>query len=202
MEQSRRPCHLDTRFVQPGENHAWHETADAAAAIEICETSCPISEVIGCARRALSAGNLTGVGVRATRPASGVIAAGIVCRGSAATTAALEKVIATYDRTTGPACRGCQRQLVDAGIPLVEGQAHKAARGLCKGCYSATGRAGALAPVYRLRTPGMPCAGCERPTVGRHATTVPAGHARYAANGLCLRCDSQARRNARRERVA
>lgn len=199
MEQTRRPCHLDTRFVQPGENHNWHKTADALAAIEICETACPISAFVDCARHALTSGSLTGTGSRAPRPATGIIAAGIVCRGSTATAAQLEQRIAQYQplgASTVPTCRGCSRRLIRTGAPG-EGEARVAARGLCKGCYSATSRVGSLAKVYTIHQPGTPCTRCQRPTVARGATEVPEGHTRYHSLGLCRGCHSQACRSTR-----
>ncbi|MFI5783131.1 hypothetical protein, partial [Nocardia sp. NPDC051570] len=73
------PCHLDPRFLQPGTAQDWHLYPETIAAVAICETDCPISKLVACARAALGAGQLV-TEPDITLPADGVIAAGIVCR--------------------------------------------------------------------------------------------------------------------------
>ncbi|WP_280273396.1 hypothetical protein [Nocardia wallacei] len=195
MTESREgqaPCHRDARFVQPGDDPDWHFYPETIAAITICETECPISRFVACARRALGSGQLA-TEPEITLPADGVIAAGLVCRGDNETTLALQEMINRYGRGDDriPVCAGCQRRLVPAGQPLGVNEAHLAARGLCKGCYSATDRSGQLAKVYKIRP--THCVDCQRPLVGRNAE-VPEGHVRHHSRGRCLSCQTKFRR--------
>jgi len=185
-------CHLDPRFLQPGDNPDWHLYPETIEAVAVCETSCPIRRFVDCARAALGAGQLA-TEPDITLPADGVIAAGIVCRGDNNTALALREVINRYGRPEDriPVCPGCERRLIPAGQPLGVNEARLAARGLCKGCYAATGRSGQLAKVYQLRP--SHCTDCARPLVGR-SDPVPEGHARYHSDGRCLGCQSKHRR--------
>ncbi len=190
------PCHRDFRFVQPGDDPDWHLYAQTIAAVATCETECPISQLVACARQALGAGQLA-TEPEITLPADGVIAAGLVCRGDNATVLALQEVITRYGRGDDriPVCAGCQRRLVPAGKPLGVNEAHLAARGLCKGCYSATGRSGQLAKVHQMRP--THCIDCLRPLVGRR-DEVPEGQVRHHSRGRCLSCQTKFRRSTKK----
>ncbi|WP_157181960.1 hypothetical protein [Nocardia testacea] len=191
-EKQQASCRLDSRFVQPGEDPTWHLHPDTIAAIAHCETACPISQVVDCARRALGAGQLA-TEPEITLPADGVIAAGIICRGDNSTVLALQAVIDRYGRGAQRIrlCAGCERRLIPAGETLGVNEAHLAARGLCKGCYSATDRSGQMAKVYQLRPEH--CVDCSRPMVGPR-DPVPEGHVRHASRGRCSGCQTKHRR--------
>lgn len=197
VETIAMPCQGDLRFLQPGEDVAWGSRPETRAAVTICHTECPTSRLVDCARRALESGSVSDESERVTRPADGVVAAGIVCSGDDATATALRGLIARYGRETGapPTCLGCRRRFVPAREPLSEDTAHRAARGLCSGCYSATGRAGRLARVHQIRPTA--CVDCAKPLVGRH-DPVPDGHARHHSHGRCTTCQTRHRRNARK----
>ncbi|WP_147404232.1 hypothetical protein [Nocardia panacis] len=190
------PCHLDPRFLQPGDEPDWHLFPETIQAVAVCETICPISHLVRCARAALRSGQLA-TEPEVTLPADGVIAAGIICRGDNDTALTLREVINRYGRPEDciPVCPGCERRLVLAGEPLGLNEARLAARGLCKGCYSATARSGQLTKVYQLRPDH--CADCKRPLVGRE-DPVPEGHARFHSDGRCLGCQSTYRRASRK----
>ncbi len=190
------PCRLDPRFLQPGDCEDWHLHADTIAAIAICETECPISHVVSCARAALGAGQLA-TEPEITLPADGVVAAGMVGRGDNSTVLALQAVVDKYGRGAERirVCAGCERRLVPAGQTLGVNEAHLAARGLCRGCYSATERSGQLARVYQLRPAA--CVGCARPMVGNR-DTAPTGHVRHHSQGRCTACRAKHRRAMRK----
>lgn len=192
MEMSMLPpCHGRPGFLQPGEFKDWHQHWPTRAAVTICETRCPTAQLVNCARGALIAGVVDDQ-PSVVRPADGVVAAGIVCRGDAATTDALNEVIARHTGQRRPArCTGCRRVLVPKRHPLEGDSAHHAAQGLCTGCYTATYRARHSATVHELNPPKQ-CEDCQRPMVPR-SSRPPAGHVRYAAKGVCTTCSSKRR---------
>ncbi|WP_280424033.1 hypothetical protein [Nocardia carnea] len=151
---------------------------------------------MSCARAALGAGQLA-TEPEITLPADGVVAAGIVCRGDNSTVLALQAVVDKYGRGAERirVCAGCERRLVPARQTLGVNEAHLAARGLCRGCYSATERSGQLARVYQLRPAA--CVGCARPMVGNR-DTAPTGHVRHHSQGRCTACRAKHRRAMRK----
>ncbi|MGV9668667.1 hypothetical protein [Nocardia niigatensis] len=189
------PCRLDPRFIQLGEDDDWHLHPATIEAVAICETECPISRVVGCARAALGAGQLA-TEPDITLPADGVIAAGIVCRGDNTTSLALREVISRYGTGAAlvPTCPGCERRLIPAGQPLGVNEARPGARGMCTGCMSAASRSGQLARVYQLRP--THCIDCARPLVPRTGP-LPEGHARHHSLGRCTTCQTRYRRGAK-----
>lgn len=201
MLSDRLPCHQDNRFLQSGEQRNWHLLPDTVAAVTICETECPISRVVECAREALGSGRLLQRGQRRNlpRPASGVVAAGIICRGTDETRDALDAVIARYSRSSDPVktCTGCERALVSAGTPITDPdtEAHHGGRGLCKGCYAASSRGGHIRSVRQPRP--SHCVGCSRPMVGRN-DDAPDGHVRHHSRGQCVSCQVRARRSSQK----
>lgn len=178
-------------FLQPGEDPNWHLLPATELAVVLCRTECPRGAFTACARAALDQLGRVPDEPHVPTVADGVVAAGIVCRGDEATADALRAVLGEQDSSAAPAaCIGCARPLGDHGETV-----RSAARGLCKGCYSATARAGQLAPVYQLRPEC--CDGCARPLVGRR-DDLPEGHARYHSGGRCEACHKRHTRAARK----
>jgi hypothetical protein len=115
--------------------------------------------------------------------------AGIVCTGSFTTRAALRDLAGPPGPTpapTGPAavCGECRRRFAPRGLPPRDGEARRAARGLCRGCYSGAHRAGTLTPASRRPTH---CAGpCGRPLTTK-ARRLP-GYVVHEGGGWCRAC--------------
>ncbi|SLG39900.1 Uncharacterised protein [Mycobacteroides abscessus subsp. abscessus] len=189
-------------FLQPGEDPAWHLTPAAQAAIRACARLCPVP-LEDCARNALTAGTIPGSD--RTRVASGVIQAGIVCRGDLTTHQAL--VAIAYPHGGGPEyvtadgaarCDRCRREFADDADEATDtGQRVRRAvkyLTLCTSCYKRAWRDGAL--PRRHRTPDR-CITCGRPMTTRH-TPLP-GHVPHEARGSCRNCVRAAGRQAARE---
>ena len=194
------PCQLrPDGYLQPGENANWHLLDSTRGAIHACNTICP-RPLADCAREALTTGNR--IGSQIDTVASGVIHAGIVCRGDAETRRALVEIV--YPDGDAPEwvdadpedeeCAVCSRRFVDESEPTTALTAHRAvdARPMCRSCYTIASREGTLTPIR----PAVPshCQGvCGRPMVVRQrakgVTFIrPKGHAVHESGGKCASC--------------
>lgn len=127
------PCEGNPIFLKPGVNQ---ETKDAIA---ICET-CPIK--VWCAKHALTSGYTLDVGRAA--PATGVIQAGVWCRGDKATAEKLAEICNQEPPHVGPKprfkppknCLGCGKEMVTRvkGISLQGAALTHGAHGYCRVC--------------------------------------------------------------------
>jgi hypothetical protein len=193
-------------YLQPGEDDDWHLLPSTRAAINACHRTCPIA-LEDCARQALSAG--TRIGSKVVTVASGVIHAGIVCRGDAETRRALTEV--AYPDGDAPEwvdvnpedeeCAVCSRSFVPDEDPTTNTTAHRAvdARPLCWSCYAIASREGALTPIRQIPDA---CQGeCGRPMVRKVRRKgvpfiCPPGSVVHEAGGKCGACIRAERRSA------
>ena len=131
------PCHRNPTFTNPVEG-----TPEYEAAVELC-AGCPYRKE--CARDALAAGD--SIDGHVTRPAMGVLQAGVLCNGNPRTIMALARIAGipeddwpTISDTTPrnappPYCRNCHAVMVGwtrGAIP--PGRVMHHGRGLCTNC--------------------------------------------------------------------
>lgn len=192
------PCttHPDY-FVQYGEDPGWHITPGAHWAAQQCRTACPLG-IETCARNALRGGTLVDNDPN-TRPrvASGVVQAGVICRGDVAShQQLLDIAYPDGDRPTGATTDGCEvcgRTFITAAdLDPDDEYAHRATANspLCRGCYSTARRNGHLQPM-RPPTPTH-CLGCEKPMTAR--TRRRPDTVRHESGGYCSNCCREAQR--------
>lgn len=204
----RSPCHK-TRIRAFIDADAVPERSRRAA-ITICE-HCPIRRQ--CARDALTGG--TSLDGNMTAPATGVIQAGIHCRGDQGTAQALAEIagvrVPTYrkkrKRNHAPSnCVACGADMVPwtrGEVP--EGKVMAYARGHCVHCRSAynamKAREGDQEPV-KLRKPAPPrgrqrtpshCRDCQRPMIpSSHPPRE--GYVKHHAGSRCATCYKRSRK--------
>lgn len=133
LPPSRPPCEGNLAFLNPGVNQETQE------AMKICET-CPIK--IWCAEHALTAGYTLDAG--RTAPATGVIQAGVWCKGDKKTAEKLAEICRREPPKVGPKprfkppanCVSCGRPMTTRikGIPLTDEQLTHGAHGYCRVC--------------------------------------------------------------------
>ncbi|WP_032381004.1 hypothetical protein [Rhodococcoides fascians] len=188
------PCTTNPNsWLQPGEDPNWDRLPATRWAQAQCRNACPAAAFLDCARDALAAG--TGTGQTRTRVASGVIAAGEICRGDIDTYYRLNQIVnpgiepEPYIADDG-ACTDCERIFVPDDEPIVLGTntAHRAptrANVLCHGCYTKARRGGTLNPSVRTIVPDE-CITCHEPMT-RRSNPID-GHVIHEAAGNCTRC--------------
>lgn len=186
---TQTPCEQHpNRYIQPGEAVTW---LGATWARNACRTSCP-RPIDECAREALSAGTLLDADP-VTHPivASGVIQAGIHCRGDVATHQALTAI--AYPNGDAPAvttsaCAVCSRPFrveEDEDVVGIE-SVHRASLNspFCRACYSSANRKGILQPL-RATVPDT-CRVCCKAMSTR--TSPKPGTVRHESGGRCVNC--------------
>lgn len=139
---SPAPCLGLPGFVQRRNIRNWHIHPETLAAQAVCRNLCPTDRFRACAREALRAGQIFDEPDR-PRVADGVVMAGVVCRGDAATARTLHNLLATDVNANGDAGRHC----LDCRRPMYTrrhrkpGHVRHEAGGRCAGCCRAAGRA-------------------------------------------------------------
>lgn len=163
-------------------SHAEHESSELA--LDTCNT-CRIVEpdtFTACARAALVAGTTLDGVLEAC--ASGVIQAGIECRGDLTTWRQLKH--AAGETLDDDDCDVCGRSF------LTEVSGNR--RGVCAGCARVISRHdGVVAPSTARNEQPPECLDCHLPMT-RDPGRLDEGWVRHAARGLCRRCDRKARR--------
>lgn len=211
----RPPCHKtkNRAFI----NADYVPERSRRAAVKMCQ-HCPIRRQ--CAREALTGG--TSLDGNLTAPATGVIQAGIHCRGDDATAQALAAVAGavapTYRKQRKR--KRAPKHCVSCGADMVPWTRHEVPEGYvmhrgrgycaeCRGAYSlalkSDGRAekGLRKPAPRRRLSRVPdhCQDCEHPM-------LPASHPKregfvlHEGRGLCRSCYARARRAQRKAQDA
>jgi hypothetical protein len=189
-------------FIQQGEDPDWDTQPSTAWALNACERLCP-TPLHECAMAALEAGTVDGQ--RYPRVASGVIQAGIICKGDSETRKALTEL--AYPNGDAPEwvepapddefCMVCGRTFVANDVPLTLGvtcRRHTPAYPLCSAHYMAARRAGTLKSIPPVAVPDVCQGPCGRPMCKR-ANPLP-DHVIHESGGLCAACCRAARRGA------
>ena len=160
---------------------------DTLAAQALC-LECPLSRYRQCAADALNSGRIEDDGDRVRRAPSGIVAAGVICTGDNATKAALRYAARGQDRTDRLRCARCDRGMVQGGREIRPGDVRAAARGMCRGCYTAATRAGIITRPGHPTRPAV-CVACSRPMVAGSRSAVRAdGAVIHRAHGYCRGC--------------
>ncbi|WP_019932328.1 hypothetical protein [Nocardia sp. BMG111209] len=138
------PCTDHPGFLQPAERADWHLDPVVATAQHRCRVECPRDRFRACALDALTAGTLDD-DVR-PRVADGVVMAGVICRGDAATEHELREIVRGHVelhwRATRPThCLGCGRPMTTRRRRLPGHVVHESS-GRCATCTRARHRAG------------------------------------------------------------
>lgn len=136
------PCLGIRGFIQRSTLRNWPVHPETVAAQKICRTRCPAGQFRTCAEAALRAGEIFGETDR-PRVADGVVMAGVVCRGDAATARALRRILSAHAEDPNAAdrrCADCQRPMCTRRRRK-PGHVLHGSGGRCYGCYRASGRA-------------------------------------------------------------
>lgn len=136
--EQKPPCtQAPDWFVQPGEMRGWAEREEARTAVSWCRSRCDPAVFQACARFALTSG---WIGVDGTqRPASGVVMAGVVCKGNDATEAQLKALLPQEPPPRPEACVVCKRPM-STKCRHVPGTVVHESQGRCAGCVRAARR--------------------------------------------------------------
>lgn len=145
------PCHAIAAHTDLPHN----TPTDTMGAIRMCDT-CPIRKQ--CAAQALTAGDHLDQSVR--QPASGVVAAGVICTGDAHTSQQLANIAGVRPLpirvmgTRNPRpdhCQGCGRRMIvrPRGVPLTPDMVTHCAHGYCRTCDKHRRATGEVDPAPR-----------------------------------------------------
>lgn len=136
------PCFGIRGFIQRSTLRNWPVHPETVAAQNICRNSCPPERFRDCAESALRAGEIFDE-IGRPHVADGVVMAGVVCRGDAATARILRRILAAEAQDSdGPdrRCTDCERPMCTRRRRR-PGHVLHGSGGRCYGCYRASGRA-------------------------------------------------------------